>query len=121
MYQLTNSKIYKLYAAFLNRHDFEDSDLNLLQSKYPDVLFSNIPQAWILPIDNMLEDIYSVDPEIKLSVKQMFGFLIIDEIPHNPDFLHTFKEIINSCEKLIYQLDLDLHNEIGYKFYWIED
>lgn len=120
MYQLTNSKIYKLYSSFLSRHIFDDSDIKVLKDKYPDVKFLNIPKAWILPLDQMLEDIYSVQPHLKLSVKQLFGFLIVDCIPHDPKFSYTFEFILKQAEKLVYQLDLDLHTDVGYKFYWVE-
>ena len=121
MYQLTNSKIYKLYSAFISRHIFQDQDLQLLKDKYPNVEFSNIPKAWILSIDQMLEDIYNVEPNLKLSVKQVLGFLVVDKIPHDPQFSFNYEYILKNCEKMVYQLDLDLHADVGYKFYWVED
>ena len=68
------SPLFQFYYKFLDRHDFVDEDIKVLAKNFPNVLFHHIPQAWIIPIDEMLRDIFEFD---KLP---FFGSVIVKRI-----------------------------------------
>jgi hypothetical protein len=98
-----NSKSLNSFAKeFIFRHEFNDSDINVLKSKNKNIKFQNIPKAWIVIIDSMLSKIKS---KIKL-VSQHCGFLVVDwmEQPNQCDL-----DVIKIAEYKLYQADYDLH------------
>lgn len=94
--------LIKLKKEFYKRHDFESKDLEVLYNKFPKVSFKNIPEAWIVLIDKMLNEVGTY--YIK-SVEQHYGLLCITET--NPQYLDL--SIVDKYEKRIYNIDKDLH------------
>jgi hypothetical protein len=90
--------------AFIERHDFEYDDLNILSLKYPGVMFSNIPEAWVILIDSFLAK--AKNSKIK-SISQTMGFLIVDGVSESD------MKFLKYLEDKIVQLDIDLHDNIN--------
>ena len=69
---------------FIKRHDFYSEDLDLLASKYNKTKLINIPEAWILPIDEMLLGLSNINI-FPIYVEQKFGMLFVkyNEIKEN--------------------------------------
>lgn len=80
---------------FDSRHDWDDGELNILQSKWPQIKFKNIPQAWIIPIENFL--LKSNLDNIK-EIRQEYGQLIVS----------NDKMIENRLDSIIKKIDMDL-------------
>ena len=79
---------------FIKRHDFYSEDLDLLASKWPKTQMKNIPEAWILPIDEMLLEL----SEIKIfpyCVEQKFGIMNVRyyELGREPDTTYYSNQI----------------------------
>lgn len=85
---------------FNHRHDFNDSDLDVLKQKFPSVSFRNIPQAWIIVIDDLLQTIW---PNVKV-ISQEFGELCIQWVNDPVGLKH-----VAHAEKRLYMIDADLH------------
>lgn len=85
------------------RHDFEDSDLDILKERWPDVEFSNIPASWIIPVDEMMASFRYSNPIKK--VWQSHGQLIVEA-----DILTDIEmKKIEACEKKLKKVDIDLY------------
>jgi len=94
--------INQLKEEFNFRHDFVSDDLDLLETKYPKVKFHNIPEAWIIVIDDFLKR----NSFFVKSITQYFGLCCISYTKNAPDFIvDEFKK----TEKLLYRADIDLH------------
>lgn len=90
---------------FNERHDFETEDVKLLYSKFEDIKFSNIPEAWVILLDKFLENNFVY---VK-SVSQLYGLLHIDFISSKSKKLETDTLRL---EKRLYMIDKDLHAEL---------
>jgi len=100
--------LQKLEKEFSYRHDFGDSDLNVLGCKYPNIRFNQIPTAWIILLDMMLEKIS--DCKFISSITQMSGILCVDVVSE----LSAESDLaISICKKKIEKIDLDLWQDIG--------
>lgn len=94
---------------FEKRHDFQTSEVTVLESHFPNTKFRNIPEAWIWCIDQMLERIYKIDSKAITSVYQLFGLLCVEPSRRSP----KIDEIISEYEKKMYFIDMDLRKEIS--------
>lgn len=88
---------------FDDRHEFDAEEENILKLKWPRIKFYNIPQAWIIQLDEFLRNFNSF--KIK-EIRQDFAQLTI--IP-SVRLTDEEKFNLNSLEKKIYSLDKDLH------------
>ncbi len=104
-------ELERFKRVFDSRHDFNDSDLCVLRNKFPRVKIKNIPTAWILLIDDMLQkcnkDISGVD--------QYFGQLVISfNVTADQDSIQSTKKIVDKTEEKIREIDKDLHKTHGF-------
>lgn len=90
--------------TFNYRHDFDAQDLKVLKNNFPEIIFKDIPEAWICKIDSMLLSFKNIE-NIK-EVKQSCGFLFVKGKKELD--LHD-KNLIETSEKDIYQADSDLY------------
>jgi hypothetical protein len=91
---------------FIDRHDFEYDDSKFLSSKYPNIKFLNIPEAWVVVIDIFLEKMQ--EPfKIKI-ISQVMGFLSVDV----GKISNADQAALKWLEKKLIQLDFDLHDAI---------
>lgn len=96
----------ELSDIFNSRHDFNSSELNTLYSKFDQIKFENIPEAWIILIDELLS---KVGDNI-ICVSQKFSYLCIN-IKNGLDdnkkdlTLNTVKYFENK----LYEIDADIH------------
>lgn len=90
-------------TAFNDRHEFDDSDIEILKERWPGINFQKIPSAWIVSIDEMLSAMRYDNPIYE--IRQEFGHLIILSKPLKPNQ----KLIIEQVEKALYLIDADLH------------
>lgn len=89
---------------FSIRHDFEDDDLDILKERWSNIIFKNIPAAWIIIIDEMLCLLRYNNP-IK-EIHQEFGqFITLFSRELNP----KQQQIIKRAEISIYNIDKDLY------------
>lgn len=92
---------------FIKRHDFCSEDLKTLFSKWDAVKFKNIPEAWIIIIDNMLLKFkeYNMIPKC---IEQSFGQLIV--FWNFKDNISQIQEdIIKSTSEELKLIDEDLY------------
>jgi hypothetical protein len=92
---------------FIERHDFQYDDLEFLPSKYTNIRFIDIPEAWVVLIDMCLEKIQQLI-SIK-SISQVMGHLSIEAIYLSDEDKVTLKRL----EDMVKQLDIDLHGQIS--------
>jgi len=96
---------------FDNRHDFNESETNILRSNWPNINFYNIPLAWIYPIDMMLYKLNSnQDTDAIKEIRQDYGhisFIITDN--YNKE---QYYQILSAAKDMIYTIDRDIHNEL---------
>ncbi len=104
------SKINILSQEFQHRHDFDSEDLEVLRNNFPGVKIGNIPEAWIILIDKMLQKIFNHVS----AIEQHFGFLVVNYIDYNEKDLYNVKKVVKSFENKLYAIDKDLHQELNY-------
>ena len=90
---------------FNYRHNFNAEDIGILQQKYPNIKFVNIPEAWIICVDNMLQCLKEYNIRC---IQQYYGFLSVIG-----DYSSEAKEIIKFFEGKMYQADADLHKDLS--------
>lgn len=103
------SKLDTFKKEFDYRHDFEDSDMQLLCERHSDIQFSNIPAAWILPVDEMLCKFkYN---EVAKAVRQEYGQLVVvlKSRPADQGRYSKYRSIVDECEQKLKSIDMDLH------------
>jgi hypothetical protein len=99
--------ITEFHKQWTDRHDFEYDDIDFLSNKYSDIVFKNIPQAWVCCIADHLSLIKDLSKV--MSVSQNFGLPVIqyeNDISDN-DF-HMLKNMENS----ILCIDIDLYKQL---------
>ena len=86
-------------SEFIKRHDFYSTDLDILVNKWQNkVKLKNIPEAWIIPIDNMLIELDKINM-IPDCIEQDFGQLLT---LFNFDILDTYTEEQNNTFNTVY-------------------
>jgi len=95
------------------RHDFNDSDLEILQDRYPAVEFIDIPAAWIIAIDEMLCGMRYHNPVV--TVRQAFGQLVVEfsRSPEMQEFIDRYQPYVAVAERKVYEADRDLYEQFG--------
>jgi hypothetical protein len=91
---------------FKARHSFDGDDVTVLRENFPEVTFTDIPDAWVLGLDELLS---RIPPAEVLNISQRNGFLFVsirDGEWANSDILW---DEIEKAESKIYDLDSDLH------------
>ncbi len=96
-----------LKIEFDERHDFESADLKVLKNKFPHAEFNNIPEAWIIVVDDMMRNMR--DPGCVKKVRQEYGQLIV-EFRKDFDFPENYK-VVKQAESKIYKLDKDINDD----------
>ena len=99
------------YKEFENRHDFDSDALSLLRRRFMNTFFGAIPEAWVIPLDEMLEKVYEKDPFMIRSIDQHFGFLGIT-FRRLQSMSDDIEKLIKQTEKRLYDIDVDLHEAI---------
>lgn len=102
----------KFVQEFNRRHDFEDSDIDILKERHPNIEFQDIPVAWIVIIDQALSRLRYKKEKIK-SVRQEYGQLIFQfdlEV-----FTPKTAEIIHHMHEQIKKIDKDLYENFDYE------
>ena len=94
-----NLEIFK--REFDYRHDWDIEEENVLKTNWPNIKFHNVPLAWIIPIDDLLQ---KVNKPIK-EIRQEYGQLII---LHDLFNSQQQQQYINDTEEIIQAIDLDL-------------
>lgn len=96
------------YQKFLERHDFDDSDINVFLNRWKNKTeFKDIPAAWIIPLDTMMFELNKRNYVVS-SVSQEYGQLIVSvPIDHNSLKAH---EIIKNTQNKIEAIDKDLYS-----------
>lgn len=106
---MNTSSIVSFEKEFILRHDFEYDDSIVLKNKYKTICFSNIPESWVIPIDNFLSNIDNIYVN---KVSQVYGMLVVDFYHYK--FNSIYKDKIDLLNKRIKRLDIDLYNKYGY-------
>jgi hypothetical protein len=109
------SNLEEFKKIFDSRHDFNDSDLEILFERYPTVEFKNIPTAWIISVDEFLCKTKYHNPII--SISQEFGQIIIqyNKNPEHQEFIDKYQAYAVVLERKIYEADKDLYQQYGIK------
>lgn len=97
----------EFHQQFIERHDFKYPDMEVLPSKYPGILFKDIPEAWVCCIDQHLHAVNYLSKVV--SISQIYGFPVIqyeNDIPDR-DFY-----IITQMERSLLCMDTDLHKQL---------
>jgi hypothetical protein len=99
--------VTEFHKQWAERHDFEYDDADFLSKKFPNILFKNIPQAWVCCI---YDHLYLIEELPKVfSILQVFGFPVINyENNIADDDFHILKDMENS----ILCIDVDLHKQL---------
>jgi len=93
---------------FEERHDFNSEDLGLLFERHPSVKFFDIPEAWIIPIDEMLCLVRYANPFNE--VRQVDGLLVVSIKNGIKEIdLAKYKKIVSAADYKIYNIDSDLN------------
>jgi hypothetical protein len=99
--------IHGLAKEFYYRHDFGSDDVGILRGKFPNTQFHNIPEAWIVVIDDMMNELVQFSQPTW--VQQHFGFLSVQfKSPPTEDL----REVIKLAERRLYRIDADLHKNL---------
>lgn len=103
------SKLLEFKREFDKRHDFDAGDLNYLYKKYPKVVFSKIPLAWVINIDDMLCELPHTSV---VEIRQDFGQPVF--ILKNQEEKDKYQSILDKFDKVLRLIDKDLHKLYGY-------
>jgi len=89
------------------RHDFEYDDSDFLNNKFTNILFENIPQAWVCCISDHLSSIKDLSKII--SICQIMGFPVIQ---YENSISDKELDIVKDLERSLESIDVDLHNQL---------
>jgi hypothetical protein len=88
-------------SEFQKRHDFDSEELAVLKAHYPSISFTDIPEAWIYILDQMLE---RISGKVR-KVYQLCGYLIVEASLSDDEM-----NIVERFERKLYEADIDLHD-----------
>jgi hypothetical protein len=97
---------------FQRRHTFNSEDQETIRIKFPNTLFKDIPDAWILLLDKFLTLVYADEPRAVSSVKQKCGFF---HVTFRNGFGSKFADLASRIEDKLYIIDKDLHEQVDYE------
>lgn len=92
---------------FRKRHSFGGEDVGVLKSKFPHISFHNIPDAWVLGVDEFLT---RVDPKAVAAIRQACGFFYVSVF--DLKLGDAFWDQVEIIERKLYGLDKDLHKSL---------
>jgi len=107
------SQLEEFKKIFDDRHEFGDSDLEILQDRYSAIEFVNIPTAWIIAIDTMLSGMRYYNHVTQ--VRQEYGQLLV-EYDNNPEaqtHIDRYQPYVTIAERKIYEADRDLYQQFN--------
>ncbi len=99
--------VSEFQKLFIERHEFNYDELDLLSTTYPDILFKDIPQAWVCCIYDRLSSIRDLSKIV--SISQIFGFPVIQ---YENDISDVTFGILKDLEHDLLLADIDLHNQL---------
>ncbi len=94
-------------ADFRERHSFSGEDVGILKNKFQHISFHNIPDAWVLGIDEFLS---RINPKLITTLRQACGFFYISV--SDLDLGDDFWDQVERIERKLYALDRDLHEAL---------
>jgi hypothetical protein len=99
---------------FNSRHDFDSSDISVLEKNFNGVTFENIPAAWIVPLDDLLSKLNLIVPKEVIKVYQNYGLLSI-EFKSNiiNEYINT---LINETQEELSEIDKDIWEDYNFNF-----
>ena len=97
----------QFHEQFVERHDFVYEDVDFLSKTYPDILFKDLPEAWICCIDEHLRAINNLDKVV--SISQIYGFPVIQ---YENNISDRDFDIVKNLERSLLCMDIDLHKQI---------
>jgi len=103
--------IAEMRKEFERRHDFESTELDVLRERFANTFFGDIPEAWIVPIDETLTRLYS-DPFRVRAVDQRYGFLVVT-FRDGREVSAEHRKIVKTLEQRLYDIDRDLHDSLS--------
>jgi len=102
----------EMRKEFERRHDFDSSELAVMRQKFMNTFFGDIPEAWIVPIDQTLTKLYEDDPFMIRSVDQYYGYVVLT-FREGRKVNDRHREIAKALEMELYDIDSDLHQQTG--------
>jgi hypothetical protein len=96
---------------FTQRHTFDEEDQKTLRERWHDVNIFDIPDAWLLIVDEMLSQICKIDYRAIASVGQRCGFLFVSF--RDGRERESFLKVVGDAERKLYRIDIDLHKELN--------
>lgn len=97
----------KFADEFRKRHTFGGEDVGVLKNKFPNISFHNIPDAWVIGIDEFLS---RINPKLITTLRQACGFFYISV--SDLDLGDDFWDQVERIERKLYDLDKDLHEAL---------
>lgn len=91
------------FQAFKQRHSFNSEDQQVLKKNFPKIIFEDIPDAWIILLDELL---FAIDNTKISRITQMFGLLIVS----SEKLSEKDQSRISKTEKQLRSIDCDLFN-----------
>jgi hypothetical protein len=95
--------LFQYKKEFDMRHEFDESEMDVLRERFPWITISNIPISWIIAIDIMLCR-FRYSSLIK-GVDQQYGQLILSFLK-DPEQQHL--DVIAKVEAKLKAIDVDL-------------
>ena len=92
---------------FQKRHSFGGDDVGVLKNKYPNISFHNIPDAWVLGIDEFLD---RVCIRSIAAIRQACGFFHVSVVEESLG--DGFWDQVEIAERKLYGLDRDIHEAL---------
>ena len=89
------------FQVFKQRHSFDSEDQQVLKNNFPKIVFEDIPDAWIILLDELLA---TIDNKKISRIDQMFGLLIVSSY----NLSKSDQSKIAQTEKQLIEIDCDL-------------
>jgi hypothetical protein len=89
------------FQVFKQRHSFDSEDQQVLKNNFPKIVFEDIPDAWIILLDELLA---TIDNKKISRIAQMFGLLIVSSY----NLSKSDQSKIAKTEKQLIEIDCDL-------------
>lgn len=108
----SQSIIFNKFNSFVKdfnfRNEIDLSEIDNLSKRFNQTKVKNIPVAWILSIDCLLQNLYERNC-IPLSAAQSYGFLVIEfeKLPSQ-----EILDIVKYTEEEVYAFDDDLYKDL---------
>jgi hypothetical protein len=100
--------VREFHEQWLARHDFEYDDSDFLSKRYNNILFNNIPQAWVCCIFDHLSSMKDLSKVV--SISQIYGFPVIQ---YENTISDVEFNIIKHLELSLESIDIDLYGQLA--------